>query len=92
MLYIFKVLLWSMILKYYSGRKLKIMSMLENDQFEMQINSNLLDISNCNYPENSITYSTYLQENVDYLKMDEKESSKLMSLLKELNLSFLYQT
>lgn len=68
------------------------MSMLENDQFEMQINSTLLDINNYNYPENSNTYSTYPQENIEYLKMDENESSKLMSLLKEWNLSFLYQT
>lgn len=67
-------------------------TLCENYEYELPINynnnSNLIDISNFNLNNVSIQ----LDENLEYLKMDKNELSKLMTQLKEWNLSFLYQT
>jgi len=68
----------------------------ENDEYEIPTNcnnSNFFDMSNYDLNPVIVTYVTISHHDIwEYLKMDENESSKLMSLLKEWNLSFLYQT
>jgi len=62
----------------------------ENDEYEVPINSNLFDMGS--YDLNPLSNNICNYYNLEYLKMDENELSKLMLQLKEWNMSFLYQT